>query len=87
MQLTISFEQQAKMNAETKENSNADLYLMIIMVKLAVLCLLKLIKLCNKGYKKHNEVILKNNFTKYIDIEKGKKEESPKQSTSRNETH
>lgn len=74
------------MNAETQEKSNADIYLVIIMVKLAVLCLLKIIKLCTKGYKKHNEVILKKNFTKYIDVEKAKKEEQPKQSTSKSET-
>lgn len=74
MQLTIVFGQQVKqfkMNAETKQTPTSEIYLMIILTKLAFLCILKLLKMCGKVYKKHNEVVLKNNFTRYIDVEKG----------------
>lgn len=83
MQVTIEFKQTGKMsNSET--NSNSELFIIIILIKLTILCVLKIMKLCTQVYKKHNEVVLKNNLTKFIDIENGKNNIQPKSSTSGN---
>lgn len=82
-QLTFNIKcESTKTMASTDTQQNSEIILLIILIKLSILCALKIIKLCSKAYKKHNEVVLKKNFTKYIDVESAKTENS-KPSTSK----
>lgn len=44
---------------------NTEIYLIIILVKLSVICLIKFLRFLCSLYQKHNEIVLKKNFPKY----------------------
>lgn len=49
-------------NTPKMDNDKSELFLTIIMVKLAILCTFKLFKIVAAIYKKHNAIILEKNF-------------------------
>lgn len=67
MQVNITVDIPKAMSEEN--NQNSQLLIIIILVKLTIFCAFKIVNLCRKVYKKHNEVVLKKNLTKYIDAE------------------
>lgn len=69
LKITIRFN--SAQNKMEENNKKSEILIVIILVKLSILCALKLFKMCSKIYKKHNEVVLKKNFKQYIDTEKG----------------